>query len=157
QHRRTRRGAVAGHAIARRRPHPGIPMALAYALGAVAHHLVREPAGALPSAGRIAANVSIDVLVILGLAGYVHLARNEAHPEAPPGRRWLAGHYGVAVALCLLAATFPDVIPLPIFEQQRRAYEALFLAYYLTSTGRIVGFLVGPSGARPGVALFALG
>src|SRR5262249_13390745 len=157
QQRGTRRGSVADRATASWLPHPGIVMALSYALGAVAHNLLREPVGALPSAGRIAANVSIDVLIILGLAGYVHLARNQVHPEAPPARRWLAVNYGVAVALCLLAATFPDVIPLPTFEQQQRAYEAAFLAYYLTSTGRIVGFLVGPSGARPGVALFALG
>ena len=153
----TLRSAFPDRPIARRLPHPGLLMALSYGLAAVAHQLVPPAAGEPPSAGRIVTYVSIDVLVILGLAGYVHLARKEAHPEAPPPRRWLAVHYGIAAALCLLAATFPAVIPLPTIAQQLRVYQAAFLAYYLTTAGRIVGFLVGPSGVRSGVALFACG
>src|SRR5262249_15529417 len=80
-----------------------------------------------------------------------------AHPHSPPSRRWLAAHYGSAAALCLLAATFTTVIPLPTFAQQLRAYQAAFLAYYMTTAGRLLGFLVGPRGTRPGTALFAGG
>ena len=95
--------------------------------------------------------MSIDVLLILGLAGYVHLTHGSA------GRWWLAGHYGSALALCLLAAVFPAVIPLPTFAQQVAVYRAAMLAYYMTSAGRILGDLVGPADGRPGKALFALG
>ena len=143
--------AFPGRPIARWLPHPGVLMALSYALSAVMYRLIPAPDGSPRPLLTIVAFVSIDVLLILGLAGYVHLTHGSA------GRWWLAGHYGSALALCLLAAVFPAVIPLPTFAQQVAVYRAVLLAYYMTSAGRILGDLVGPADARPGKALFALG
>src|SRR5262249_9344188 len=138
-------------------PHPAVLLAASYALAAVIYHLVPGTVGEPPSGLGVLADVSIDTLLIIGLAGYVHLLRKETHPPSPPSRRWLAAHYGSAAALCLLAASFSDVIPLPTFAQQLHAYQATFLAYYMTTAGRLLGYLVGPAGARPGTALFAVG
>ena len=157
QQRAALRAAFPDGRLARRLPHPAVLVSASYALAAVVFQLVRASAGDPPSSLRVFAYVSIDALLILGLAGYVHLARREAQPHSPPSRRWLVAHYGAAAALCLLAAAFPSVIPLPTFAQQLRAYRAAFLAYYMTTTGRLLGHLVGPAGARPGIALFTWG
>jgi signal transduction histidine kinase len=143
------RGAP-GVAGARRLPHPGVLVGLSYALAVLPQDVDLGPI-------RIAAYVLGDALFALGFAGYVHLARRRATPEHSPGRWWLAANYGPAVALSLLAATFQDVIPLPTFPRQLEAYRAIFLFYTLTTAGRTLGWLVGPSGAPPGVALLAFG
>jgi signal transduction histidine kinase len=151
QHRWTAGAAFPHRPIARWLPHPGVLMALSYALSAVLYRVVPAPDGSPRPLLTIVGFVSIDVLLILGLAGYVHLTHGSA------GRWWLAGNYGSALALGLLAAIFPAVIPLPTFAQQVAVFRAVLLAYYMTSAGRILGDLVGPADGRPGKALFALG
>ena len=131
-------------------PHPAALAALSFALGAL-------PQDAGPAPVRIAAYALGDALLALALAGYAHLARQRARPGEPAGRRWLLANYVPAVAMCLLACTFRLVIPLPSFPQQLAAYRAVFLAYYLTTTGRTLGWLVGHAGGGPGAGPFASG
>jgi signal transduction histidine kinase len=130
--------------------HPGTLFALSFVLAAL-------PYEAHPGPSRIAAYVLGDALTALGIAGYAHLARRRALPAEPPRRRWLVANYGPALAVCLLAAAFPLIIPLPTFGQQLAVYHAIFLTYYLTTAGRALGWLVGPAGGPPGVGLFAFG
>jgi hypothetical protein len=130
--------------------HPGVLFALSFVLAAVPHE-------GDPGPSRIAAYALGDALAVLGMAGYTHLARRLALPAEPPRRRWLVANYGPAFAMCLLAAAFPLVIPLPTFSQQLAVYRAIFLTYYLTTAGRALGWLVGPAGGPPGLGLFAFG
>jgi signal transduction histidine kinase len=134
----------------RRIAHPGTLFALSFVLAAV-------PYEADPGPFRIAAYVLGDALVALGMAGYAHLARLRALPAEPPRRGWLVANYGPALAVGLLAAVFPLIIPLPTFAQQLAVYRAIFLTYYLTTAGRALRWLVGPAGGAPGVGLFAFG
>ena len=143
------RGA-AGVTTARWLPHPGVLVGASFALEAVSGGVDPGPIG-------IAIYVLADVLLVLGLAGYVDISRRRARPEELPARQWLIGNYGPALAMCLLAASFPLVIPLPTFSQQLAAYRAIFLTYYLTTAGRTLGWLVGPAGGPPGLGLFAFG
>jgi len=131
-------------------PHPGVLVGPSFALDAVS-------GGVEPGPIRIAVYILADVLVVLGLAGYVDISWRRAHPEELPARQWLIGNYGLALAMCLLAAAFPVVIPLPNLSQQFAAYRAIFLTYYLTTAGRTLGWLIGPAGGPPGLGLFAFG
>lgn len=131
-------------------PHPGVLAMLSLALAAL-------PQQADPPPIRVAAYMLGDILFVLALAGYAHLARQRARPGEPAGRRWLLINYAPAIAMCLLACTFRLVIPLPSFPEQLAAYQAVFLAYFLTTTSRTLGWLVDSAGGRPGAGLFALG
>ncbi|MEW6271496.1 MAG: ATP-binding protein [Thermodesulfobacteriota bacterium] len=100
-----------------------------------------------------------DLFILTALAVFRHMVRYLPVPEEPPSRAWLAGNYGSAAAVGLLAITFPVVIPAPTFEQRLLVYRAIYVSYelaILVLCMRALARIARRGGWRPGGGVIAL-
>ena len=143
-------------AIGRLRPtHPATLMALFY-LSAAALQLVPGEVHRARPPLLVAVYVATDAALLASLAWFRHRV---TWPAARASVSWLVANYGVAAAMCGLAATFPLLIPRPTFADQLFVYRVVFLVYYATMAGLILRALVrtSPAAERRGTPLFAVG
>jgi signal transduction histidine kinase len=79
--------------------------------------------------------------------------------EEPPSWAWLAGNYGVAAAVGVLAVFFDVLVPLPTFPERLTAYRLVYVAYELVVLALCVRALarIARRGAwRPGGGVIVL-